>query len=172
MNTLIKLSIALFLGLLSLKSTGQDFSKYDGQNGVTSVVINKTMFKLMSAMELDVDDPEAKKMIRMVENLDNIQIFTTKNPDLKQSFQEDTKAYVKNMKLDELMRVSEENELVEIYIKSGANNNEVNQLFMHVNSGSEDVIIIIEGLIDLKEIGNLANKFSLPGSSKLQNIEN
>lgn len=172
MNTLIKLSIALFLGFFSLKSTGQDFSKYDGQSGVTSVVINKTMFKLMSAMELDVDDPEAKKMISMVENLDNIQIFTTKNPDLKKSFQDDTKAYVKNKQLDELMRVSEENELVEIYIKSGANSNEVNQLFMHVNSGSEDVIIIIEGLIDLKEIGNLANKFNLPGSSNLQDIEN
>ncbi|MCH8534340.1 MAG: DUF4252 domain-containing protein [Flavobacteriaceae bacterium] len=172
MNTLIKLSIALFLGLLSWKSVGQDFSKYDGQSGVTSVVINKTMFKLMSAMELDVDDPEAKKMIHMIENLDNIQIFTTKNAALKKSFLEDTKAYVKNMKLDELMRVSEEDELVEIYVKSGANSSEVKQLFMHVNSGGEDVIIIIEGLIDLKEIGELANKFNLPGSTNLQNIEN
>ncbi len=172
MSTLIKISLALIIGFLSFQSSAQNFSKYDGQKGVTSVAINKTLFKLMSAMELDVDDPEAKEMIKMIENLENIQILTTKDTDIKESFLEDTKAYIKNMQLDELMRISEENELVEIYIKPGANSSEVKQLFMHVSSADEDVIIIIDGIINLKEIGNLANKFSLPGSNQLQNIEN
>lgn len=171
MNTLIKLSMAAIVAFFSLTSKAQDFSKYDGQNGVTSVVINQTMFELMSAMELDIDDAEAKEMIKMVENLNNIQIFTTKKAALKKSFQQDAKAYVKTKQLEELMRVSEESELVEIYIKSNQENNLVNQLFMHVNSGEEDVIIIIDGIIDLKQIGNFANKFNLPGSSNLQNLE-
>lgn len=167
MKTIAILITAL---LISGLSYAQDFSKYANMPGVTAVTINKNMFKLMSTMELDSSDPEIKEYLEMINNLKDIKIFTTENPDVAKQLNKDAETYLSKNKLEELMRVQEDGQKILFMFQPGKTDSQINQLVMHVNSSEgdgESVFIIIDGLIDLKQVSKLANKFDIPGAANL-----
>ena len=53
-----------------------NFDSFENEKDVTSVVVTKNMFKLLSKMDLDSQDPEVKDYLEMVDNLETIKIFT------------------------------------------------------------------------------------------------
>lgn len=167
MNTLLKIAIAL---CFTLAANAQDFSKYESQEGVTSIKINKTMFKLMGKLNLDPEEKEAKEMIDMIKNLDGIQILTTSNESHKKSMLSDVKKHVSTKQLDELMIINDGGKTVEFYIKDKANSDLVEQLFMFINDVDEAIVIMINGSIDMSRIGGLMSEFNLPGASELSKV--
>ncbi len=167
MKTMISLAVALFF---AIASNAQDFTKYESLEGVTSIKINKAMFKLMSKLNLDVEEKEAQEMINMIQNLEGIQVLTSSNATHKKSMASDAKKFITSNKLDELMKVNEGNKTVEFYIRDKPNSSLVEQLFMHINDEGETVIIIINGSIDMSKIGALVNQFNLPGGNELQRV--
>lgn len=171
MKLLIHLfSLAVLLSSASLQA--QNFDKYKDMNGVVSVNINQNMFKLMSQLDLDSDDKEAQKMIDMIDQLQSIQIFTTSNKDASAALNKDADTYMKNQKLEELMSVNDEDgKKVRFYFRPGTSNEVVKQLFMHINDVNETIVIMIEGNVNLAEIGKLAKQFNLPGSSEFNELE-
>lgn len=165
-------TIAIFITTLLLTGLtyAQDFSKYSNMSGVTSVVINKNMFKLMNQIELDSDDPEVQEYIDMINNLQDIKIFTTDDPEIAKKLNKDAETYLSNNKLEELMRIQEDGQRVLFMFQPGKSDNEIKQLVMHVNSADgsdESVLIIVDGLIDLKQVSKLANKLNMPGADEL-----
>jgi len=68
-----KLIAIIIVALVSQVTFGQSvFDKYENQRDVTSMVVTKSMFRLMSKIDLSSNDPEAKNYLKMVENLENI----------------------------------------------------------------------------------------------------
>lgn len=167
MKTMLSLAIALFF---AIASNAQDFSKYESLEGVTSIKVNKAMFKLMSKLNIEVDDKETQEMINMIQNIEGIQVLTTADPTHQKSLASDAKKFISSNKLDELMRVNEGNKTVEFYIRDKPNSSLVEQLFMHVNDEGESVLIFIKGNIDMSKIGALVNQFNLPGGNELQRV--
>jgi hypothetical protein len=165
-------TIVIFIAavLLSGVTYAQDFSKYSNMSGVTSVVINKNMFKLMNQIEFDSEDPEVQEYIEMINNLQDIKIFTTENPEIAKKLNADAEEYLSKNKLEELMRIQEDGQRVLFMYQPGNSDNEIKQLVMHVNStdgSDESVLIIVDGLIDLKQVSKLANKLNMPGANEL-----
>ena len=75
-----KLTIIVALIMAPVLASAQNpFDSFEDENDVSSVVVTKNMFKLLSKMDLDSEDPEAKEYLDMVDNLDNIKVFTTEN---------------------------------------------------------------------------------------------
>ena len=55
------------------------FDKFDGQDDVVSIIVNKKMFELMSKVKMDASDKEAQQYLNLIKKLDNLKVFTTKS---------------------------------------------------------------------------------------------
>jgi len=145
-----------------------NFDSFENEKDVTSVVVTKNMFKLLSKMDLDSQDPEVKDYLEMVDNLETIKIIATK-------MSAEVKSYVaSNKELSELMRVKDDGKNIRFYSKQGASENLVSELLMHLDGveqgESMTVVMSITGAIDLKQIGKLTQALKVPGSEQLKKI--
>ena len=76
-----KLVIIITLMVAPMLVAAQNaFDSFENEDDVTSVIVTKNMFKLLSKMDLNSTDPEAQEYLELVNSLDNIKIFTTENP--------------------------------------------------------------------------------------------
>ena len=172
-----KLTILIALLMAPLLVSAQNaFDSFEDEKDVTSVIVTKNMFKLLSKMDLDSTDPEAKEYLTMVDNLDNIKVFTTDNPAVALKMDAAVTKYITSSKgLGELMRVKDDGKNIKFYSKEGKNENFVSELLMHMVGDVEGkkmtVIMSITGNIDLKQISKLTTELNVPGSDELKNIE-
>ncbi len=169
-----KLVMTVLLVSVSLTGFSQNFEKFEDMKDVTSMVMNQKMFKLLGKMDLDSKDPEMKNYINMVNSLEDIQVFTTKNPSAASMMKSEFNAYKTSQKLEQLMRVKDDGKNVNFYYKPGKSDDFVSEFLMFLNgSGSDEdtVIIKITGDIDLKEIGKIASSINFKGSEELKNVK-
>lgn len=164
------------IAVMSLTVNAQDFSKYDNVREVNSFMVNKSMFKLMSKLDLDSQDEDVKVYLDLVENLDDIKIYTTENLEYGKQLQADFNALKSKNNLEELMRVNSEGKNVNFYIKPGKSDDFVSQLLMFINSSeasdTQSVLMVINGNIDLKNISKLTSQMNIPGGKSLEKLKN
>ncbi|NBC57370.1 MAG: DUF4252 domain-containing protein [Bacteroidetes bacterium] len=163
---LIAISALLITGF----TYSQDFDRYENNPGVSSVIINKNMFKLMSKLDLDSEDKEIQEYVKLINNLEDIKILKTNDSKMSEELNGDAKSYIKNNNLEELMRANEDGKRVSFHFKPGKTDDEIKQLFMHINgidNENETVVIIINGLIDLRQVSKLANDLKVPGANSM-----
>lgn len=146
------------------------FDKYDGQDDVTSVIVNKKMFDLMSKVKVDASDKEMQQYISLIKKLDYLKVFTTKNPKIEADMKASADKYVKSAGLEELMRVNDSGRNVKILVKSGASDTQVKELLMFIDGAKneETVLLSLTGNFDINEISVLTDKMQLPGGSDLK----
>lgn len=172
-----KIAIIIAMAIAPIISWGQNaFDSFENKKDVTALVVSKNMFKLLSKMDLNSSDPEAQAYLSMVDNLDNIKIFTTENIDVSKQMNEAVEKYVSSSKnLGELMRVKDKGQNIKFYSKEGKSDNFVSELLMHlegmVDGKPTTVIMSITGNIDLKQISKLTADLKVPGSEQLKNID-
>ncbi|MFT5104282.1 MAG: replication fork clamp-binding protein CrfC [Candidatus Latescibacterota bacterium] len=168
--------IAIFLAPM-VASAQNAFDSFENDKDVSSVVVTKNMFKLLSKIDMQSDDPEVQEYKALVENLDNIKVYTTENPDVASKMNAAVASYVSKSKgLDELMRVNDDGNNIKFYSKEGSNENFVSELLMHLQGDVEGknmtVIMSITGNIDLKQISKLTKDLNVPGSDALKEVGN
>jgi hypothetical protein len=172
-----KIAILIALVAAPLFASAQNaFDSFENEKDVTSVVVTKNMFKLLSKMDLNSSDPEAQEYLNMVNNLNNIKIYTTDNPTVAKQMDAAVAKYVSGSKdLGELMRVKDDGKNIKFYSKEGKNENFVSELLMHldgmVDGKPTTIIMSITGNIDLKKISKLTEDLKVPGSEELKNID-
>ncbi|KGO89469.1 DUF4252 domain-containing protein [Flavobacterium suncheonense] len=168
-----KLFLTLVIALSSTVIFAQSaFDKYDGQDNVTSVIVNKKMFELMSKVKVDASDKEAQAYMSLLKKLDNLKVFTTNSSKTASEMKSTVGSYLKSNPLDELMRVNDSGKKVNIYVKSGATSSQVKELLMFIEGvnvkGNETVLLSLTGNFDLDEISALTEKMKLPGGDSLK----
>jgi len=172
-----KLAILVAIMIMPMMVSAQNaFDSFEDEKDVTSVVVTKNMFKLLSKIDFESSDPEVKEYKELVDNLDNIKVFTTDNPDVAKKMNSAVSKYVSGSKdLGELMRVKDDGKNIKFYSKEGKNENFVKELLMHmqgeVDGQNLTVIMSITGNIDLKQISKLTQDLNVPGSENLKNID-
>ena len=152
------------------------FDSYEDEKDVTSVVVTKNMFKLLSKIEIDSNDPEVKEYMDMVNSLENIKVFMTENKSVGARMKADVQKYVGASKgLEELMRIKDDGKNVKFYSKEGSDENHVSELLMFLDGemdGKEGTVVMsITGNIDLKQISKLTKELNVPGSDELKNVK-
>lgn len=171
-----KLAIVIAILVSPLVASAQTFDSFEGKKDVTSVVVTKNMFKLLSKIDFESSDPEVQEYKELVNSLENIKVFTTDNPDVAKQMNDAVAGYVSGSgKLAELMRIKEEDKNIKFYSKEGRNENYVSELLMHmigdVDGKNLAVIMSITGDIDLKKISKLTQDLKVPGSEHLKDID-
>ena len=170
-----KLTLALLALILPFLANAQSFDKYESMKEVDAVVVTSKMFKLLTKIDLNADDPETQAYIDLIENLQEMKVLSTTKEDIRQQMALDVASYIKKGNMQELMRVSEDGKNVRFYYKPGKNDDYVSQLFMFMEGEEKDkpmsVILNITGEINLSQVSRLANDFKIPGRKELEKVE-
>ena len=146
------------------------FDKFDGQEGVTSIIVNKKMFDLMSKVKMDASDKETQQYLSLIKKLDDLKVFTTKSARIEGEMKVIADKYIKTAGLEELMRVNEDGRSIKILVKSGASDSQIRELFMFIEGAKNDdtVLMSLKGNFDLDELSVLTNKMKIPGGEDLK----
>ncbi len=170
------IGLLLAVGLFSLSAMAQSFEQYDDNQYVTTVSIDKNMFKMMSNLELESESKEAQEYMKLVESLEGVNFYKTENPSVKKEMASDVDTYLNSGKLKNLMKIKDDGKQIGFYFIPGKTDEIIKQLFMYVDSGlentDENVVVIINGNIDLKQISKIINKLNLPGGDSLEEKTN
>ena len=146
------------------------FDKFDGQDDVTSVIVNKKMFEMMSKVKVDASDKEMQQYHRLIKKLDNLKVFTTKSSRVEAEMKATAERYMKTANLEELMRVNDNGRSIKILVKSGAKDTQIRELLMFIDGGKgeDSVLMSLTGDFDLNEISVLTDKMRFPGGDDLK----
>ena len=162
----LTLVFALFTQLFYAQSA---FDKFDGQDDVTSVIVNKKMFEMMSKVK--ANDKETQQYVNLLKKLDNLKVFITSSSKQTAEMRATADKYLKTAGMDELMRISDGGKNVKIYMRSGANDSIVKELFMFIEGNAKDnetVLFSLTGNFNLDEISALTEQMNLPGGDNLK----
>jgi alpha-acetolactate decarboxylase len=167
-----KLILTIALALIpSLFFAQSVFDKFDGQDDVTSVIVNKKMFQMMGNVKMDAKDKEAAQYLALIKKLDNLKVFTTTSTRTTAEFKATAEKYIKTANLEELMRVNDGGKNIKILVKSGAKDTQIKELLMFIESSNktnETVLLSLTGDFDLDEIAVLTDKMKIPGGEALK----
>lgn len=147
------------------------FDKFDGQDDVTSIIVNKKMFELMSKVKVDASDKETQQYMNLIKKLDNLKVFTTSSARATNDMRSAAEKYIRTAGLEELMRVNDSGKNIKILVKSGATDSQIKELLMFIEGGSksnETVLMSLTGNFDLNEISILTDKMRIPGGDDLK----
>ena len=120
--------VIVFLMASTVSFAQGAFDKFEDKADVASVVVNKKMFEMMSKVKADPKDKEMQQYFNLLKKLDNLKVFTTSNAKVAADMKATVSSYLKSNPLEELMRVTNGGKNVKIYVKSGANENNVREL--------------------------------------------
>jgi hypothetical protein len=132
-----KIAIIIILGLLPIITQAQSFAKYENMKDVDAMVMTSKMFKMLAKVDLSEDNPEAREYLKLIENLDEIKMFTSSTASVMSEMQKDVATYLSSNSLDQLMRVKEDGKNIRFYSKAGKNDNYVSELFMFMEGEKE-----------------------------------
>jgi hypothetical protein len=167
-----KIMITIMVALVSNAFFAQSsFDKYDGQDGVTSIIVNKKMFQMMGSVKVDAKDKETQQYLNLMRKLDNLKVFTTSSSKISADMKSNADKYMKTAGLEELMRVNDSGKNVRIWVKSGSTDSQVKELLMFIEDGSkgnETVLMSLTGDFELNEISVLTDKMKIPGGDDLK----
>jgi hypothetical protein len=147
------------------------FDKFDGQEDVTSIIVNKKMFELMSKVKVDATDKSAQPYLNLIKKLDNLKVFTSGSTRVSSEMKVTAEKYMKSAGLEELMRINDGGKNIKIWVKSGAKDSQIKELLMFMegtSKGNETVLMSLTGDFDLNELSVLTDKMRLPGGDELK----
>ncbi|QYJ68178.1 DUF4252 domain-containing protein [Flavobacterium litorale] len=165
-----KIVTALLLVLMPAVFFAQSaFDKFDGKDGVTAIIVSKKMFALMSNVDVDTSNAEAKQYLDLIKKLDNLRVFTTSDKKAIADMKTTMTSYLKKYPLDELMRINDSGKNIKIYVKTGKTETEIRELLMFIEGGNEETVLMtLTGNFDLSELSVLTDKMNLPGGTQLK----
>lgn len=161
------IAIVAFLALPFFCNAQNVFDKYEGNESVTSVIVSKKMFELMSKVKMESKEDQA--YLNLVKKLDNLKVYKTSNPKVTADMRGNVEKY--SASLEELMRVNENGKSSKIYVKPVSGSNNVSELLMFIEGtgikGSDTVLMSLTGDFNINEISLLTKRMNLPGGDDL-----
>jgi len=156
--------------------------------GVQSVIVNQKAFSMLATLNVDTDNPEVQQYIDMAEKITGLKVFTTDSETISADMKSTVESYLKESKLEELMRIKDGNQTIKFYVKEGKDDNHVKELLMFINGlkeitegqdisingkkrSVETVLLSLTGDIDLRQLSELTNNMNVPGGEYLKKAE-
>jgi len=168
-----KILIVLVAAFASGSFYGQTvFDQFDGQEEIVSVIVNKKMFELMSKVKADASDKETQQYLKLIQNLDNLKVYSTTNTAAAQKMKEAADSYVKSAALEELKKVNENGKQITIDVKRSGN--QLKEFLMFIdddaNGINRSVLMSLTGIFNLNDISILTDKMQIPGGTELKKL--
>lgn len=173
MKTIICSIIAAFMATVAIAQS--PFDSFEDVKGVTSIVMNQKMFKLLSKVDLNSSDPEMQAYVNLVNNLNNVKMYTSSEVQVMGKMKSTMKSYISSNSLQELMRAKDDGKNVNFYYQEGSSEDFVKEFVMFmegdIDGEPRTVFFQVTGNIDLKQISKLAQDLHFKGSEALKEVE-
>lgn len=168
--------IAAFL-LTSGLTMAQNFSALDNLKNTSETVVTDEMFALIANVDIDSDDKEFNEIKNIIDNLKELRIYSTDNPNSAVTLNAFAQKYITKNGLVKLMHVKEDGQMYSFHMRKGSNDKKVRDLVMLINGNGENddndtVFLIISGDIDLNQISKLTKMMNVPGQKQIENATN
>lgn len=169
-----KILVILVIAFASSSFYGQTvFDQFDGQEEIVSVIVNKKMFELMSKVKVDPSDKETQQYLKLIQNLDNLKVFSTTNGTNARKMRDVADSYIKSADLEELKKVNIQGKQVTIDVKR-TGNNQLREFLMFIdddaNGIKRSVLMSLTGVFSLNDISILTDKMQIPGGTELKKL--
>ncbi|WP_278036033.1 DUF4252 domain-containing protein [Flavobacterium nitratireducens] len=170
-----KVILTMLVAFASTSFYGQAvFDQFNGKDEVVSVVVNKKMFELMSKVKVDASDKETQQYLKLIQNLNDLRVFSTTNKAAAQKMKEVADGYIKTSAMEELKKVNENGKQITIDVKRTGNSNVMNEFVMFIqddtNGMSRTVLMSLTGVFNLEDISILTDKMQIPGGTELKKL--
>ena len=160
--TLVTLPVYLYA---QVSPADKLFEKYSGREGYTSVYISRYMFSLFS--KLETDDQEIENVLG---RLTGIRILTTDAaPPAGVNFFTEIMRDLPAGEYEELMVIREKDQDFKFLIRE--RDGLISELLLVGGGTTNNVLISIQGNIDLKTISSLSRSLKIEGLDKLDKLE-
>ena len=155
--------IAFFLVVPFFGQTVLD--KFENQDDVTAILVNKKMFELMGKVESNTKD--AQDLLALAKKLDNLKVFMTSNISKGNELKRASEMLVKSSTLVELMKVVDKGSEVQVFVRTENGNENIRELLMTIEGSStqQSVLMYLKGNFSLEEITVLTDKLKIPGGN-------
>lgn len=169
-----KVLITLVVAFASNFFYGQAvFDQFDEQEEIVSVIVNKKMFELMSKVKVDPSDKETQQYLKLIQNLENLKVFSTTNTLAARKMKDVADSYIKSADLEELKKVNENGKQVTIDVKR-TGTNQLREFLMFIeddaNGINRSVLMSLTGVFSLSDIAILTDKMQIPGGTELKKL--
>ncbi|MBW3519606.1 DUF4252 domain-containing protein [Flavobacterium sp. NKUCC04_CG] len=161
--------------LMSLTAFAQaEFNKFDDNDKVSTINVNKKMFDMMANVKMDTSNKENQAYLSLIKKLETLKVYSTKNSALSADMKLATDNFVQSKTFDNLMTITDQGAKVKIYVNPGATANSIKQLLMFSDGTgqAETIILMLTGNFSLNEISAITDKMNLPGGSALKKASN
>jgi hypothetical protein len=149
------------------------FDKYAGQDGYTTVYITKYMFSMFAQMN-DEDSEDSEELGKVLGKLDNIKILAVDDESYIEgqvNFYDEIMKELPMNEYNELMVVKEKDSDV-IFLAREKDGVIVELLLIASgSSNSDNVLISIQGVIDLENIAKISHGLGIEGMESLEELE-
>jgi Domain of unknown function (DUF4252) len=162
----------VFLIVSSFVSAQAAFDKYDKQDGVTTLSVNKKMFQMMANVKVDANDKETHQYLALIKKLDRLKVYTTSNSAIANDMKATVDHHLKSAGLEELIASNDNGNNLKIWVKSGNTEQQIKELLMFIETPNKDnqtVLMSLTGNFNLNEIAVLTDKMKIPGGDDLKN---
>lgn len=161
------IALVLFLPVLVMAQDGTPidklFNKYANRDGFTTVNISGKLLSFASKFDESKSDESA-----MLEKISGIRILSVEDKALNQGlnfFKElEADGFFKNNNYEVLMEVTDKDEVVRFYGRSGGKG-KLSELLLVVG-GNDNTLISIRGVIDPDDIGKITGSLDLGVKTK------
>ena len=169
MKNIITLILAFFMtsSMMFGQSLQSFFNDLEDRDDVAIVSVNKEMFKLFAAMDIDVDGADVKEMVK---DINSLKIYIQEeNADYEVFKQARTLAQSSSM--SELISVKEGSERVYLYTDKSDGDQYVENLLLLVREPDQNIFIRLDGKVNLDDLSKLTDNIGIDGLEHLKKIE-
>lgn len=163
-----KLALSLLVVLVPIFAIGQNtaveklFDKYGGQDGFTTVTINKGLFKMVAQFDENDEDLQA------LSGMESIKILAVEDEGVASgvNFYKEVRSQLKTADYEELMTVnSSDSDVVFLAHQEG---DVIKELILLVGGkGDDNALIYIAGNIRMKDVSKIASSMGIEEDGKM-----
>ncbi|MGN1225610.1 MAG: DUF4252 domain-containing protein [Candidatus Cryptobacteroides sp.] len=154
MKKLILFVAVALLSVSAFAETGKSiYQKYSGKEGVSSVYISPSMFKMMQHLpELEIEDQDVD-ITPIISSFEGLYILECENAGLSKALYEDVQKYCEGKDLEVLMEANESGENVKIMV--ALDGDYVKTFILVEFEASECNFICIEGKLLMEDLNTI-----------------
>lgn len=163
------LSTTLLIMSLQAQSITSYLSGLEDGDEYGVVTINKEMFKMIAAFDVDLGDDE--DAIRdLIRDINKVRVFINEENGTYEEYKE-IKGIAQGTSMENLISVKDGSERVDLFTNPTSNDDIVDGLLLLVREESQNVFIHIDGKINLSHLAKLTDKLDIDGLEYLQKID-
>ncbi len=168
MNKLLILSFSL-LATIAIEAQGvsQFLNKLEDGDDYAVVTVNREMFKMLAAMDIEMEEPGLKELIRSIKLL---KVYIKDDGGAIEDFN-NLNNLAKSSSMNNLVSVKDKSERVMLYTGASKSDEIVDGILLLVHDDNENVFLQIDGLINLNHLSSLAKNMDIKGLDSLKKID-